>query len=76
MVFEVTTELLAFTFLVLLNIIALAVFASNIQTRVKSVEESIIVLFNNDKLHDDDLKTLKKIEGQLELLISYMMDKK
>ncbi|WP_373002163.1 hypothetical protein [Sulfurimonas sp.] len=53
----------------LLNIIAFTVYISKQNSRIKVCEDSVKVLFDNDKLHSSEIKILYEIKGQLELLI-------
>lgn len=73
---EITTELVGLTILSVSNLIAFVWLISSLSSRVKTLEHGNEVLFKNDKLHDDELKTLNVIKGQLEVLISLQTSKK
>ncbi|MFT7005449.1 MAG: regulatory protein YycI of two-component signal transduction system YycFG [Sulfurimonas sp.] len=75
MTLELMIELAGFIFILISNIILVTVFISKQNSRIKVCEDKIEVLFTNDRLHSDELKTLNKIEGQLELLIKHFMNK-
>lgn len=75
---ELMIQLGGFVFLLLSNIVLIAVFFSKQNSRIKFCEEKIIdcndkikVLFDNDRLQTDEMKTLYEIKGQLELLIKH-----
>ena len=69
-------ELIALLILVLSNIVTVVWFSSNISSRVKSLENSVKVLFDIYKVHETELKTLNEIKGQLSVLTSYILPRK
>jgi len=68
---DIITELIGLFIVLISNIIVFSVFISKLGSRIKACEDKIEVLFTNDRLHSEELKTLNKIEGQLELLIKH-----
>ncbi|WP_422079282.1 hypothetical protein [Sulfurimonas sp.] len=72
---EFIVELGGLIVILLSNIILLTIFISKQNSRIEVCENEIKVLFTNDRLHSEELKTLNKIEGQLELLIKHFMGK-
>ena len=68
---DLITEYFSLFILLISNIVVFSVFISKLGSRTKVCEDKIEVLFTNDRLHSEELKTLNKIEGQLELLIKH-----
>mgnify|MGYP006995704036 CR=1 FL=1 len=70
---EILTQIASVAFVVISNIIAISMFISKQDARIKHCEEEITSLKSTNVLFVDEIKTLHKIEGQLELLIKHFM---
>jgi hypothetical protein len=59
----------------LTHLVFFTLYISKLSSRITSAEQNIKVLYETDKLHSLDLKTLIKIEAQIELLIKHIIPK-
>jgi len=69
-------ELGGLTIVILSNLVLASFFFARLGIRIKHCEGEIEQLKLVDSILVDEIKTLHKIEGQLELLISHFMKKK
>jgi hypothetical protein len=69
-------SLVGFAFMFLSNLVAFSVLISRLGARLNFCESEIKSLKVRDDVQADELKTLYKIEGKIELLISYVIGDK
>ena len=72
MEFDSLVSILGLILVVLVNIITIASTYGKVATRLTHAESDIISLQHSDELHNQELKSIHVIEGQLKTLIEFI----
>ncbi|MCX6051302.1 MAG: hypothetical protein NTZ60_02205 [Campylobacterales bacterium] len=75
MSYEIIISIVGMFLVILGHVIYIANYLSRLSSRQDSSEQHIKVLFENDKVHNTELKTLSKLEAQLDILIKHLIPK-
>lgn len=73
---DILVALIALIVGLLTNFIIFVVFLSKLSSRIETCEKDILESKKIDIKMKEELKSLHKIEGQLEILISHILPKK
>jgi len=76
MTFDMLISFLGLFFVLLTNLIGFSVLISRLGSRLTFCEAEIKSLKLRDDVQADELKTLYKIEGKIELLITHVIGEK
>ncbi len=73
---DIVLQFVTLVLFLLGQIVIFAIAFSKLSSRILFCEDNIKALHKKDTLIAEEIKTLHKIEGQLELLITYLVPKK
>jgi len=73
--FELILEISGLVIVIMTNFALMTIFFSKLDSRIKHCESEVSTLKATDTLIIDEIKTLHKIEGQLELIIAHFVNK-
>ncbi|NCS70411.1 MAG: hypothetical protein COT46_00200 [Sulfurimonas sp. CG08_land_8_20_14_0_20_36_33] len=73
---ESLTAIVSFLFGFGTSLVVVSMFIARLASRTTQIEKHIEVLFRNDETHRLELKSLSKIEAQIELLIKHIIPTK
>jgi len=73
---ESLTAIVSFLFVFGTSLVVVSMFIARLASRTTQIEKHIEVLFRNDETHRLELKSLSKIEAQIELLIKHIIPTK
>jgi len=73
---ESLTAFVSFLFGFGTSLVVVSMFIARLASRTTQIEKHIEVLFRNDETHRLELKSLSKIEAQIELLIKHIIPTK
>ncbi|MDO8454075.1 MAG: hypothetical protein Q7S59_05845 [Sulfurimonas sp.] len=76
MTFEFWIAIIGIATAFLTHVVIFTIYITKLSSKIISCEQDIKVLHETDKLHSVDLKTLIKIEAQIELLIKHIIPNK
>ncbi len=74
--FNFWVTLLGIAVAFLTHVIIFTTYIAKLSSRVSSLEHDTKILHETDKTHTLELKTLSKIEAQIELLITHIIPSK